>query len=183
MSWAERLAALAIRIAPSTRREWARAVYAELGDMPAKQTLAFAVGGLSAAIGWRLSDPRTIALSARGLIVVGSGVWAVLLGRLALRLSAGDPRFAIAVTLLALGAASFSFLALRRGLSFVLIWGSLMTAPATGYWLFAEQVWPSYRLLDFSRALSLEIAGLLLFAVLAAGAGLRVSRPTATPPS
>lgn len=183
MSWAERLAALAIQIAPSARREWARAVYAELRDMPAKQALAFAVGGLSAAIGWRLGDPRTIALSARGLIVVGSGVWAVLLGRLALRLSGVDLNLAMALTLLAFGAASFSLLALRRGLDFVLTWGSLLMTLAAVYWLLAEQVWPSYSLLDFSRALSLEIAGLLFLAVLTAGAGLRVSRPKATPPS
>ncbi|ATC26068.1 transporter [Caulobacter vibrioides] len=183
MSWAERLATLAIWIAPPARREWAQAAHAELGDMPATRTLDFAVGGLFAAIGWRLGDPRTIALSARGLVVVGAGVWAVLLGRLALSLNADAPSFAIALTLLALGAASFSFLALRRGLGFIVICASLLTAPAAGYWLFAEQVWPSYRLLDFSRALSLEIAGLLLFAVLTAGVGLRVSRPKASPPS
>lgn len=151
--------------------------------MPAKRALTFALGGLSAAIGWRLGDPRTVSLFARGLIFVGSGVWTVLLGRLALRLSAGYPSLAMTLTLLALGAASFAFLAVRRGLGFVLIWGSLLMGLAASYWLLAEQVWPNYSFLDFSRALSLEIAGLLLLAVLTAGVGLRVSGPRASPPS
>lgn len=179
MRWTERVADLAVQIAPEGRRDWARAVKAELAHVPAAQGPGFALGGLMAALGWRVSDAGSLAVATRWGLVAGMMLWAGLLARLALRLTALDTAFAAGVGLLGLIAAGGAILTARLGLALVIRAGAPLLVAAAGYAAFAERLAPDYRYLHYCRALSIEIAGLLAVAIgvaaLVRAYGLRAS--------
>lgn len=167
MSWSNRVARLATRIAPPSRRDWSSAVEAELAHLPASERLGFALGGLSAAIGWRVSDAPTLAVVTRTVLVLGAVLWAGLLGRLALNLIAVDQAFASAIALLSLAFGLGAILTARWGLAVAVRAGTPLLVVACAYAMLGERLTPSYPYLRYCQALSVEIA-----AILAVGLGL-----------
>ncbi|USQ96957.1 transporter [Caulobacter sp. RL271] len=165
MTWAERVADLAIRVAPEARRDWALAARAELEHVPAFRSLGFALGGLAAAIGWRVGDPSFLTFGARWGLAAGMMLWAGLLVRLALKLTAVDAAFATGVGMLGLVAGVGAILTAWLGLGVVIRAGAPLLALTVGYAGLVEHLAPDYPYLRYCRALSIEIAVLLAAAI------------------
>jgi hypothetical protein len=87
---ARALLALALRIAPESRKEWFAAMAAECDHVPASARGRFALGCLLAAVRERAISPQFVNAAARGLLIGGAMLWAALNLRLAGRMSAAD---------------------------------------------------------------------------------------------
>lgn len=165
MTWTQRLAELAVRIAPEGRRDWARAIKAELAHLPSAQRPGFALGGVLAAIGWRVADPRSVAAAARYGLAAGALLWTGLLAHLAWRLTPVDAGLATVFAGLGLVAGAGAVLTARLGLGVVIRAGGPCLVVAAGYAAFAQVLTPDFRSLSYCRAVSIEIAGLLALAI------------------
>jgi len=168
MSWTQRLADLAVRIAPEARRDWARAIAAELAHLPATQRPGFALGGVLAAIGWRVRDPQSVDVAARGILAAGALIWAGLLGHLAWRLAGSDTGLATVFGAVGLIACAGAVVTARLGLNVVVRVGGAGFCVAAGYALLAPILTPDFPALGYCRAVSTEIAGMLALAIVVA---------------
>lgn len=118
-----------------------------------------------AAIGWRASDPRSVAVVAQWGLAAGALLWAGLLAHLAWRLAGADAGLAAVFAGLGLIAGAGAVLTARLGLDVVIRPGGACLVVAAGYAAFAPMLTPDFGSLRYCRAVSIEIAGLLALAI------------------
>jgi hypothetical protein len=136
MSAARLLAALAVRIAPADRKDWAEALLAELAHVPPAEVTAFAAGGLLAALRLRLTHPAFVLVASRYGLAAGALLWAALHLRLFLHLQEVAPGEAAVRTYLLVTTAIFALgglITAAAGLRFTCLLGLPMLglAPST----------------------------------------------------
>lgn len=177
MSLARILADLAVRIAPSDRTPWAEAARAELDHVPSGEQVSFAAGALLAALRLRVAAPAFVMAAARHGLAAGAVVLAVLCFRLGWRLSGSEPSLPAAILTAAGGAWALGGLV-------TWIWGlraarrllPVALAPVLLYMIGAFTLLPESPNHLFYRALAIETAGALVWALLLMSAALRYAR-------
>lgn len=104
------------RVMPTARREWARAMAAELEHLPERDRLSFALGCVTSSYRQRLTDPATLLAAGRGAIILGLCAFAALCFRTANLLGAADPATLVATLGLICGVVALAFVrcGLRR---------------------------------------------------------------------
>lgn len=136
MSAARLLAALAVRIAPADRKDWAEALLAELAHVPPAEVTAFAAGGLLAALRLRLTHPAFVLVASRYGLAAGALLWAALHLRLFLHLQEVAPGEAAVRTYLLVTTAIFALgglITAAAGLRFTCLLGLPMLGLAALY--------------------------------------------------
>lgn len=79
------------RMMPRHRRDWARAMAAELEHLPERDRLPFALGCLSSSYRARFADPATLLAGGRGAIIFGLCAFTALCIHTAPNIDAADP--------------------------------------------------------------------------------------------
>ena len=160
---------LAAALSPPDRREWHRAMQAELQYLPVNTALAFGFGCLWAMAKARATASSTILNVARWALVLGALAWSALHVRLAGQLSVAGATtpsmlayFAAAV--IALGAV----LTAAKGLRIAVIMGAPVIVAACLVAIGAEDLVPRSTAAHFYRAIAVEYVGILLMAMLIA---------------
>lgn len=169
----KRLADVAIRlslaISPPERREWVRAMQAEVHFAPSTTAWTFALGCLWTMIRARAATSGFIHNAARWTLVAGAIAWSALHIRLAGRLSGDDAAVPVAMAYLAAaGIASGAFFTAKLGLraTAVLVTPVLVLAGVVA--LSAEHFLPRSPYVSLFRAIAIEYVVILLVALLIA---------------
>lgn len=160
---------LVMRLTPADRREWARAMQAELRHSDASNALPFAMGCLWAIVKIRAVAPVSKLDTAKWLLVFGATAWSALHLWLAGQLAADDAAmpatFAyLAAALIAIGAAMMAAGGLRTAI--------MLAVPAFVVAVFGAigiDAWPTNLThAAFYRAMAMEYATILTAALLIA---------------
>ena len=177
------LAALAVRISPAERRNWAEALRAELPYVPAGAAMSFALGGVVTALRLRVAHPPFVLGTARYGLAVGALVWAALHMRMWLHLNSVDPSLPAALSLatgivFAIGGLITALRGLRPT-----VWLALPMLVLLGLYTGAAGVlMPQSPNRAFYQALALEDAVALLSAITVAALARCYAATRRTPP-
>lgn len=137
-SFARRIAAIAVRVAPAARREWIAAIAVEVEHAAdAHDAALFALGGLSTALRLRLAEPAFAPVAVRWGLAVAALVWAGMNLVIAYRLDAAEASIGAALCFAAaaiyvVGAGVLAAGGLRMGLILMTPVLALWTAYAAG---------------------------------------------------
>lgn len=157
----------AVSVAPPERREWARAMQAEIQHLPDNTALQFAIGCLMATLRARVATSTFILQTARWTLVLGAAAWSVLniwlAGRLAASGSASPATLAyIAAVVFALGACFAAWQGLGATAALAVPVLALVGIVAVG----ADALLPSSPNSQFYQAIAIEYSAILLVALL-----------------
>lgn len=176
MNLPQRLADLALKITPGSRRGWAQAMRAEVAHGPARQDLAFAAGGLLMAVRFRAAHGPSVLATARYGLAAAALVWAGLHLRLAggMGEEASLPRLLETVTATLFGVGGV--LTALFGLRATVLLGAPLLALVGVYAAGAGLLMPDSPNRDWYLALAVEDFAALLLAVTLAVAARRYGR-------
>lgn len=160
---------LAEVIAPLERREWTRAMRAEMLHSSEGAVLSFALGCLWAMASARATTSSAVLNSARWTLVLGATVWSALHIRLAERLSTESATVPSTLAYLAAAAIALgAFLTAVKGLRIAIVLAVPVIVLAIVVAIGADELLPRSTFVDFYRAIAIEYVVILLVAMLIA---------------
>lgn len=160
---------LAVALSPPDRKEWSRAMQAEMIYASDDKALPFAFGCLWAMAGARVAASRTILNAAHWTLVLGAIAWSALHVRLAGQLSAVGA--AVPSTLAYLAAVAIALGALltaAKGLRAAIILAVPVIFLAALVAIGADELLPESTFTRFYRAIAIEYVVILLVAMMIA---------------
>lgn len=160
---------LAIKLAPADKGTWAKAMQAEMLNIPKSDAPAFALGCLWAMAKARAAISSTILSTARWTLVLGAVAWSALHIRLAGLLAAvGANQPSTLAYIAAAAIAVGGCLTAARGLRVAVMLGVPVTAMAVIVAIGIDQLVPQTSLAHFYRAIAIEYVVILVVAMMIA---------------
>lgn len=166
---AHALLRLAVTLSPPERRDWSKAMQAEMLYASDDKALPFALGCLLAMAKARAITPTTMLNATRWTLVLCAMAWSVLHIRLAGQLSASGATTPSTLAYVAAAAIAVgAFLTAARGLGVAVILATPVALSAGFIAIGIDQLLPQSSFAHFYRAIAIEYVVILLVAMVIA---------------